>query len=1267
MNQISVLLSRYMSCYFRVKGHFLADFLFAIIIGTSLALINFRQGLSNLFMVTFLFFIPFTYMGVSRAMVGEIVMEKTLKLKEFLKLNGVTDFSYQMYCLIVTLFKVLLYSTFMALGAVVANLTADNETIVENFLALPSLYFLSGLASVGYILLISVFFKDAKFASDVSGFLYVILSICGFAVLITNNHFVFLIVCLFPQCALTLGLISQMKNIGNIPITYTQIHWMLFVDAVVYIVLYIYFDLVVDDDNGVKKHWLFCLSRKPRRRTYTELRESLIDEANNDTSSAIYHEKMVFETQVKKYVEVKAISKSFKDLKAVDDVSFPMYPGQILSLLGHNGAGKTTTISLLSGLLDIDSGMIYYDGKPFYSNLEEARTQIGLCCQGDILFPNYTVLEHLELIAKLHQIKVANLNQAIQDTAAKLDLTSEGHKYSQHLSGGNKRKLSLAMAIIGDTKVVFLDEPTSGMDPQIRRIIWHHIRQLKSYGLTILMTTHHLDEADELSDRIAIMSKGKLLAMGSSEFIKKSFGAGYYLTIVSRSSDEKKIDQISDDIESIIKNHVPSFKRDEQTSSQVLKYLLPFSSQKNFSPLFKELEYVPEIQISLQMNSLDDTFVNIGLKEEELINPSTTQEALKLEVPLPQCMNRPPRYDFKEQYYAMIRRKKVYTLRTFRNIFLTIMPALVLILATIIQKAVGASELGFFAFFQSIAYSLHTAIYCAFPVYEREENLKYVMDVMGLRRWAYWLGTLTFDMISIFTINIVQTICFCVLYYSNEYVAAYYSTPLEVFLFTIPFTFSLITLSYAYSFMFSKALSAVKYFPVLYFTGISMFMNMIVFMLISKASSGFQSNNFLVTILFGVSFFLCPSNIYNALMSSNYNIFAEVQLVTSIPVGCLWLIVIGLFYLFLAVHIEKRRNKFKEEPPLLISEINQQFPIDYQEIGAESQRTMNSSNDEIKVVGLEKQYKSKYIQNALKGITFGVKPGEIFGLLGPNGAGKSTTFNILTALLPKSKGSVQLLGQEVNRNMPEIYQQVGICPQFNCLWDVLTVQEHIELFGAIKGYNENEISDSVRYFSEILSLGSHLHKRSMNLSGGNKRKLCVANCLIGSPKLMFFDEPSSGLDPLARRFLWNSLQQALKTRQSSIVLTTHSMAEAESLAHKTGILINGKFFCIGPTEMLKSKYGSGYKLTILVREGKPPITDEILRLFPGANKIVEGFLHQETFQVDPSNFKFSEAFSKLEEFKDRGAIKDFSIYNTTLEQVFLYFSRFQYSTGEVPN
>ena len=142
-----------------------------------------------------------------------------------------------------------------------------------------------------------------------------------------------------------------------------------------------------------------------------------------------------------------------------------------------------------------------------------------------------------------------------------------------------------------------------------------------------------------------------------------------------------------------------------------------------------------------------------------------------------------------------------------------------------------------------------------------------------------------------------------------------------------------------------------------------------------------------------------------------------------------------------------------------------------------------------------------------------------------NGAGKSTTFNILTSLIPRSIGSVKVKGIEVNKGIMEIYQDVGICPQFDCLWQNLSPPEHLYLFGRMKGLSGLDLTLAVRYFLETMQLTEFLYTKAERLSGGNKRKLCVSNALIGGPDIQFFDEPSTGVDPIARRFLWNTLQQ----------------------------------------------------------------------------------------------------------------------------------------------
>lgn len=216
----------------------------------------------------------------------------------------------------------------------------------------------------------------------------------------------------------------------------------------------------------------------------------------------------------------------------------------------------------------------------------------------------------------------------------------------------------------------------------------------------------------------------------------------------------------------------------------------------------------------------------------------------------------------------------------------------------------------------------------------------------------------------------------------------------------------------------------------------------------------------------------------------------------------------------------------------------------------EEARIEQGTEDPIQSVHLSKTYSNNF--EALKNITFGVPQGKIFGLLGPNGAGKSTAFNILTSLILKSSGICKLKQMEVNRENIKIFEDVGVCPQFDCLWDNLSPKDHLYLFGRMKGLQGCELKKNVKYFLRKLQLQFYKNTKAINLSGGNKRKLCVAMSLIGGSDLLFFDEPSTGLDPIARKFLWDILRNSLKSRKNSIVFTTHAMSEAETLCDIIG-------------------------------------------------------------------------------------------------------------------
>lgn len=223
-----------------------------------------------------------------------------------------------------------------------------------------------------------------------------------------------------------------------------------------------------------------------------------------------------------------------------------------------------------------------------------------------------------------------------------------------------------------------------------------------------------------------------------------------------------------------------------------------------------------------------------------------------------------------------------------------------------------------------------------------------------------------------------------------------------------------------------------------------------------------------------------------------------------------------------------------------------------EDIEMDLKRLLSPDNkDPIKVRDLRKVYENGTV--AVDNISFGVEKGQIFGLLGPNGAGKSTTFNMITQLISRSGGRIELNGRSIDdTNKYDIYKDCGICPQFDPLWELLTVKEHIQVFGMIKGLSGKDLQENIDYFLDILHVRPHQNKRTYQLSGGNKRRLCVAMASIGAPSLQFMDEPSTGLDPLARFYLWNTIKQTMAMRNSSIVLTTHSMPEAESLCGKIG-------------------------------------------------------------------------------------------------------------------
>eukprot|EP00941_MAST-03F_sp_MAST-3F-sp1_P000804 g804.t1 len=219
---------------------------------------------------------------------------------------------------------------------------------------------------------------------------------------------------------------------------------------------------------------------------------------------------------------------------------------------------------------------------------------------------------------------------------------------------------------------------------------------------------------------------------------------------------------------------------------------------------------------------------------------------------------------------------------------------------------------------------------------------------------------------------------------------------------------------------------------------------------------------------------------------------------------------------------------------------------------------------------------------AVKSVTFGIKANECFGLLGPNGSGKTTTVSVLSGYFPPTRGIAHVNGFSIENQVDDIHACLGVCPQENVLFPHLTAGEHLQFFGELKNLSGKELeAEIVKRLSDVELLDVR-HKGAGKFSGGMKRRLCVAIALMGSPKVILLDEPTTGLDPLARRNLWSVITKATST--SSILLTTHSMEEAEVLCSRIGIMVKGKIRCLGRPSTLRSQLGQFYKMSLVVNQ-----------------------------------------------------------------------------------
>jgi ABC-2 type transport system ATP-binding protein len=222
---------------------------------------------------------------------------------------------------------------------------------------------------------------------------------------------------------------------------------------------------------------------------------------------------------------IENLVKKYNEVTAVDRLSLEVKEQELFGLLGPNGAGKTTTINILTGIIKPTSGSVRVGGYDVQREAQKIHQLIGVCPQDTAITAYLTGRENVELFGKLYGMKKQELGRKVDELLKKLGLTEEAGRRAGTYSGGMKRRLNLIMALVHDPEILFLDEPTVGMDPQSRLAVWDFIKEVKKRGKTILLTTHYMEEAEEMCDRVGIIDHGKLIALGTPKQLNEKYEA----------------------------------------------------------------------------------------------------------------------------------------------------------------------------------------------------------------------------------------------------------------------------------------------------------------------------------------------------------------------------------------------------------------------------------------------------------------------------------------------------------------------------------------------------------------------------------------------------------------------------------------------------------------------------------------------------------------------------------------------------------------------
>lgn len=568
-------------------------------------------------------------------------------------------------------------------------------------------------------------------------------------------------------------------------------------------------------------------------------------------------------------------------------------------------------------------------------------------------------------------------------------------------------------------------------------------------------------------------------------------------------------------------------------------------------------------------------------------------------------------------------------------------------------------------------------------VYEKEQRLRIMMKMHGLGDGPYWMISYAYFL----SISLIYMLCFVIFGsliglnffrmndYSIQFVFYFIYVNLQISLaFLAAAVFSKVKTSAVVGYIFVFGSGLLGGFLFQFFVQDTSFPR--AWIIVMELYPGFS-------LYRGLYEFSQASFTGNSLgthgmrwgdLSNSVNGMKEVLIIMVVE----WLVVIfAAYYIDQIVSSGSGKSplfflqKFRKKPPSLRNPslqrqgskvfVQMEKPDVSQETEKVEQLLLESnSSSAIIVDNLKKVYPGRDgnpAKFAVKGLSLAVTEGECFGMLGPNGAGKTSFISMMIGLTKPTSGGAYVQGMDIRTQMDGIYTSMGVCPQHDLLWETLTGREHLLFYGRLKNLKGSALTQAVEESLKSVNLfnGGVGDKKAGKYSGGMKRRLSVAISLIGDPKVVYMDEPSTGLDPASRSNLWNVVKRAKQNR--AIILTTHSMEEAEVLCDRLGIFVDGSLQCIGNPKELKARYGGSYVFTMTTSSDHEQDVDNLVRnLSPNSNKIYH-ISGTQKFELPKHDVRIADVFQAVENAKSRFTVFAWGLADTTLEDVFIKVAR----------